>query len=146
MLEFDQFSGMEAENCVGQAGGAIRMKSPKVNVLDEIRYDINFLKSHTLQPKWYKIFKVFILLGFLVGYAVLFGLGKTLIFLVTFSILSAIVHMTYRVKTQKFTQTWRDFIVYREQGGIRMKRIGKYYYLLVLMNAVIAVIASQVLG
>ena len=37
-------------------------------LLKEIKDDLNFIKSHTLQPKWYKIFKVFMILGFLTGY------------------------------------------------------------------------------
>jgi hypothetical protein len=42
-------------------------------LLDEIQLDLNFLKSHTLQPKRYKILKVFVLIGFMVGFCILFG-------------------------------------------------------------------------
>ena len=42
-------------------------------LIDEIKYDLNFIKSHTLQPKWFKILKLFILLGFLGGNIFLFG-------------------------------------------------------------------------
>ena len=46
----------------------------------EIKDDANFIKSHTLQPKWYKIFKVFLILGFLGGHLHLFGPLKTIVF------------------------------------------------------------------
>ena len=55
-------------------------------LLDEIKHDLNFIKSHTLQPKWYKILKVFMLLGFLVGYACLFGTLKTVVFFAMLSL------------------------------------------------------------
>jgi hypothetical protein len=122
------------------------MKPGKGDLLDEIKYDANFVKSHTLQPKWYKIFKIFLLLGFLAGYALLFSVKAMLIFLVVFLCLSTVVHFTYRAKTHKFTQTWLDFVVYQEQGETKYKRIGKYYYSAVLANAVIAVIVSQMWG
>lgn len=43
------------------------------NLLDEIKLDLHFLKSHTLQPKWFKVLKVFYLTGN-VG-RVLFSMG-----------------------------------------------------------------------
>ena len=54
------------------------------NLFDEIKYDLSFIQAHTLQPGWYKILKVFLLLGFLGGYYFLFELAKTVIFLVSF--------------------------------------------------------------
>ena len=122
------------------------MKAPRTNAGDEIRYDVHFVKSHTLQPRWYKIAKVFILVGFLTGYALLFGLRTTLIFLVIFLILAAALHMLYRVKTEKFTRTWMDFVVIHEEGETRMKRIGMFYYSCILLFAVVAGVVSQVLG
>jgi len=122
------------------------MKSPKGNLLDEIQYDLKFLKLHTLQPRWYKIAKVFILFGFLVGYALLFGLQKTLLFLAFFVILCAVMHMVYRIKTHKYTQSWLDFVIYQEQGETKMKRIGKFYYPAILVIALISVIVSQLWG
>jgi hypothetical protein len=122
------------------------MKSPKTNLGDEIRYDVNYVKTHTLQPRWYKIAKIFILIGFLVGYALLFGLGKTLIFFGVFLVLAAALHMLYRVKTKKFSQTWMDFVVYKENGETKMKRIGRFYYSCLLASMVVAVTVSQVLG
>jgi len=121
------------------------LKSQKTNLGDEIRYDVNFVKSHTLQPRWYKIAKIFILIGFLTGYALLFGWRKTLIFMVVFMVLAAALHMLYRVKTEKFTQTWMDFVVIHEGGETRMKRIGKFYYGCILLFAVVAVAVSQIL-
>lgn len=43
-----------------------------IRLIDEIKYDLAFLRSHTLQPKWFKVVKVFILLGFLGGYLCFF--------------------------------------------------------------------------
>ena len=47
------------------------------NIIDEIKYDLSFLKSHTLQPKWFKILKIFILVGVLLGSYSLFGFAAT---------------------------------------------------------------------
>jgi hypothetical protein len=33
-------------------------------LFNEIKDDVSFIKSHTLQPKWYKVLKIFILLVF----------------------------------------------------------------------------------
>jgi hypothetical protein len=114
-------------------------------LIDEIKYDLSYLKSHELQPKWFKVLKVFILLGVLVGYYSLFGLTATILFIVTFFILMLIVHFDYRIKTNKYTTSWLDFVVIEEGGEQKTKRIGKYYYLTVIVNVIIALIISQVL-
>jgi hypothetical protein len=113
--------------------------------IEEIKYDLSYLKSHTLQPKWFKILKVFILLGILVGYSYLFGLTATILFFVTFFSLMLIVHFTYRIKTDKYTRRWLDFVVIQEGEELKTKRIGKYYYSAVMASAIIALIVSQVL-
>jgi hypothetical protein len=112
---------------------------------DEIRYDLAFIRSHTLQPKWYKVLKVFFLLGFLLAYLVFFGWAKTVIFFTVFFSLSFLVHMLYRIKTKRYTQSWLDFSVVEQNGERRAKSIGMYYYLTVLFNAIIAVVISQAL-
>ena len=94
----------------------------------EIKDDANFIKSHTLQPKWYKIFKIFMILGFLVGHLFLFGRLKTIVFSGVFFSLSLLVHMLYRVKTDKWQRSWLDFVVVEENGELRPQRISKYYY------------------
>jgi Ca2+-dependent lipid-binding protein len=93
-------------------------------IIDEIKYDLSFIQSHTLQPKWFKTLKVFVLLGFLGGYYFLFGFAKTIIFSVSFIFLSTVVHFVYRAKTNKYKQSWLDFIVYEEDGELKYKRIG----------------------
>ena len=113
-------------------------------LVDEIKYDLNFLKSHTLQPRWFKITKVFILLGFLGGYYFLFGLSKTLIFILSFIFLSTGLHFMYRAKTNKYKQSWLDFVVYEEDGKLKYKRIGKFYYVAIIVNAVLSFMISQV--
>jgi hypothetical protein len=114
-------------------------------LIDEIKYDLNFLQSHTLQPKWFKILKVFILFGFLVGYYFLFGLVKTILFGITFIFLSALVHLIYRAKTKKWKQSWLDFVVIEENNKIETKRIGKFYYSAVIVNAILSFAISQAL-
>ena len=113
-------------------------------LLEEIKYDLRFVKSHSLQPKWYKVLKIFILLGFIAGYWTFFGLMKTIVFLVVFLLLSFFVHMLYRARTHKFTQSWLDFVVVEENGAIKAKSIGKFYYAAIVLNAAIAVTISQV--
>ena len=114
-------------------------------ILDEIKYDLEFLRSHTLQPKWFKVLKVFILLGAFIGYYFLSGLPATILFIVTFITLMLVVHFTYRKKTTRYTTSWLDFVV--EDGkGMKPKRIGKYYYPAIAVNAVISVIVSQFLA
>ncbi len=112
-------------------------------LLDAIKTDIRFLKSHTLQPAWYKVLKVFILLAFLIGYWVLFGFTRTAILLVIFALLSLIVHMVYRIKTKTWTQNWRDLVVVQQNGATHPNRIGVFYYVVVALNAAISVLASQ---
>lgn len=114
-----------------------------IKLLEEIKYDLDFIKSHSLQPKWYKSLKIFILLGFLAGYWYSFGLLKTAVFLAVFLFLSLIIHLVYRVKTNKYKRSWLDFVV-QEDNGIKAKSIGKFYYMAVVLNAIIAVVTSQV--
>jgi hypothetical protein len=114
-------------------------------LLDEIKYDMSFMKSHTLQPRWFKVAKVFLLLGFLVGYTYLFGWIKTVLFLAVFIVLSLLVHLVYRVKTNKWKQSWRDFVVIEENGEMKTKRIGKFYYSAVIFNIILSLVISQVL-
>lgn len=114
-------------------------------LLDEIKYDMSFIKSHTLQPQWFKVAKIFILLGFLVGYICLFGWIKTALFFAVFIFLSSIVHLVYRVKTNKWKQSWLDFVIVEENGEMKTKRIGKFYYSAVILNVILSLIISQVL-
>ena len=110
----------------------------------EIKHDFDFIKSHTLQPKWFKLLKVFLLLGFLGGYYYLFGLAKTLIFIISFTFLSAILHFVYRAKTKRWTHSWLDFVVFEEDGEMKYKRIGKFYYSAIIVNVLLSFILSQV--
>jgi len=113
------------------------------NLLKEVKDDVDFVKSHTLQPKWYKFGKIFILLGVLAGYYALFGWRKTVIFLGVFLSLSLLLHMLYRVKTRKFTRSWLDFIVVEENGVPRAQRIGAFYYGAIIFNAIVGMLISQ---
>lgn len=112
-------------------------------LLQEIKGDLRFIKSHSLQPQWYKIFKIFILVGFLAGYYALFGVMKTVIFFVVFTFLMLLVHLVYRMKTSKFQESWLDFIVVEDEGGIKAKSIGKFYYAAIILNALSSVFISQ---
>jgi hypothetical protein len=112
-------------------------------LLNEISDDLKFIKSHTLQPRWYKIAKIFILLGFLLGYWYLSGWLKTVIFLAIFMFLSFMLHLLYRVQTKKYTQSWLDFVVIEENNVIKAKSIGKFYYLSIFLNAILSLGISQ---
>ncbi len=114
-------------------------------ILSEIKYDAKFIRDHTLQPRWYKIFKVFLILGFLGGYGWLFGGAKTLLFCGVFFGLSLVVHFLYRIKTRRYTHSWLDFQVQEENGKLTYQRIGIYYYLMIGANLVISVTLSQIL-
>ena len=114
--------------------------------MGELKLDFNFIKSHTLQPKWYKVFKVIILLGFLVGYYILFGWKKTIFFFVAFILLSTLVHLVYRAKTRKWKESWLDFIVVEKGGEIKTERIGKFYYSAIVVNAILSIVISQLLN
>ena len=115
-------------------------------LFNEIKDDLSFIKSHTLQPQWYMILKIFIVLGFLIGYYFVFGVPKTLLFFAVFISLSFLVHMIYRVKTNKWQQRWLDFVVTEDNGNIKAESIGKYYYLAILSNAILSMALSQVLA
>jgi len=115
-------------------------------LVDEIKVDLSFIKSHSLQPKWYKVLKVFILVGFLVGYYLLFGFAKTALFFASFIALSAVVHLIYRAKTKRWTSSWLDFVVVEEENQVTAKSIGKFYYSAVVVNAILSLVISQVLA
>lgn len=113
-------------------------------LINEIRYDINFIKSHTLQPRWFKVLKVFLMLGFLGGYVLLYGWGKMGVFFINFIVLGAILHFVYRAKTSRWSISWLDFIVYEENGETKYKRIGKFYYSAIILNGILSFIISQI--
>jgi len=113
-------------------------------LLEEIKTDVSFIQSHSLQPKWYKVLKVFILVGFLAGYGYVFGPAKTPVFFAVFISLSLLVHLLYRAKTNKWKQSWLDFVVVKEDDEMRAKSIGKFYYSAIVFNAILSLIISQV--
>jgi len=115
------------------------------NLFQEIADDVIFIKIHTLQPHWFKVLKVFLLVGTLVGYYFLFGLLKTLVFLIVFLILMLIVHLVYRKKTNKFQKNWLDFVIEGTPDNPKQKSIGKYYYASIIFNALVAVLISQLI-
>lgn len=115
-------------------------------LIDEILIDVNFIRSHTLQPRWYKLAKVFILVGFLAAYVIFFGWLKTGMFLACFVLLSLMVHMFYRVKTRRWTQSWLDFVVIEANGARQYGRIGAFYYIMIALSASLSIALSQILG
>jgi hypothetical protein len=102
-------------------------------ILKEIKYDIKFVKNHTLQPRWWKIIKIFILCGMIVAVCLIFGIIKAIIWFSTVIILSSIVHIIYRSKTNAFTKTWMDFKIKEVDGKQVHGRIGWLYYSLVVV-------------
>lgn len=113
-------------------------------IFAELKYDLSFIQSHTLQPTWFKVLKIFFLLGFLWGYVALFGWGKMIVFAISFFGLMLVVHFLYRARTNRFSESWLDFIVYDENGKKKYKRIGMYYYGAVLISALLSFFVSQV--
>lgn len=111
-------------------------------LISEIKDDIIFIRSHTLQPAWYKYLKICILLCVLAVYWRLCGFIKTLIFLLIFLFLSLILHLVYRAGTQKFHKSWLDFKVVEENGKTRAKSIGVVYYLAILFDVIVAALLS----
>jgi hypothetical protein len=111
-------------------------------LIEGIRYDAEFIRDHELQPRWYKILKVIILMGLIIGSFLLFDTAKTLSFFGCFFGLALIIHMIYRIKTEKFTQSWLDFQVEEVDGQLSYQRIGPYYYLAVATSALIAFVIS----
>jgi hypothetical protein len=122
------------------------MSSFLEKLIGGIKYDAAFLKGHTLQPAWYKIFKIFIVIGFLALYWIIFGFTKTIIFFACFVLMALAMHMTYRIKTHRYTRSWLDFIVYEEDGVRKYRRISWRYYATVILLALVAVTISQLLG
>ena len=113
-------------------------------LLREIKDDLGFIKSHSLQPQWYKVLKVFIIAGFLAGYYYLFGLVKTVVFFAAFLSLSLLVHLIYRAKTNKWRQSWLDFVVAESDNEVKATSIGKFYYLAIALSTLLSVIISQI--
>lgn len=113
-------------------------------LLQEIKDDIAFVTSQTLQPKWYKFLKVFILAGIVAGYSYFFGWTKSIVFFAVFLFLSLLVHLLYRSMTNKWTRSWLDFVVVMENNEAKPKKIGVYYYLSIIFNAIISAVISLV--
>lgn len=106
----------------------------------EIIKEINFIKNHTLQPAWWKITKIFVLLGVLIIIFLVFGMLKTLIWFSILIILALILHFTYRIKTSAYTKSWMDFKVKKVKGKLTYARIGFFYYSLVILMFLIATV------
>jgi len=115
-------------------------------LLQAIGDDLRFVRSHSLQPIWFKALKVFILLGFLLAYWALFGLKRTAIFLAVFLLLSLGLHLLYRAGTHAWRRTWLDFVVAEQDGALRPQRIGIFYYSAIILNAALSVAVSRLLG
>ena len=98
----------------------------------EIKKDIDFLKVHTLQPAWWKIAKIFILLAAILTIWKIFGMLKTIIWFSIVVLLASVVHMIYRIKTHTYEKTWMDFKVKEIDGKLTYERIGLLYYSLVV--------------
>ena len=102
-------------------------------IIKEIKKDFEFIKNHTLQPSWFKTAKILLLLGILLALLFILGLPKTIIWFSLFFILSLIVHVLYRIKTDRYTKSWMDFKVEKVEGKRVYERIGFLYYSLVAM-------------
>jgi len=109
-------------------------------IIKEMKKDIRFLKGHTLQPGWWKIAKVLLLIGVLIAVYFIFNLQKTIIWVSIFVGLSLILHFTYRIKTKTYTRSWMDFKVIEIDGKPSYSRIGIFYYSLVILFFIAATV------
>jgi Ca2+-dependent lipid-binding protein len=116
------------------------------NLFKEIAYDAEFVKGHKLQPAWFKVLKIFILLAVVVGFVLLFGWRRTLVFAVVFLLLMLVVHLVYRVNTRKFTRNWLDFVIVEDKEKNVRQGIGVAYYASILINAAVAFLVSGALA
>ena len=64
--------------------------------------------------------------------------------LVFFS-LGMVIHLAYRIKTNRFTKTWLDFVVVEEGDKVKAKRIGVFYYFGVGISLALSFVLSQLL-
>jgi hypothetical protein len=111
-----------------------------------ILYDARFIRGHQLQPGWYKLLKVVILVVAIGAYVLLFGWARTAVFGGVFLLLSLVVHFVYRARTDRFTRTWLDFRVEEVDGRMVPVSIGRFYYSAVAINAAVAFAVSQLAG
>jgi Ca2+-dependent lipid-binding protein len=95
-------------------------------LLDEVMHDLKFIRSHELQPKWYKFSKILIIIGFVAIYSYFFGLRKAVFFVAFFLVLNFLLHTLYRRKTYKFQQSWMDFIVIETETGLKAKGLENF--------------------
>jgi hypothetical protein len=110
--------------------------------MDELRRDLRFIRGHKLQPGWFKILKIFILIGITASFLRMLGLLRTVVWLLLFMSLALVVHLVYRVKTNVFTQSWMDFRVTEENGERVYERIGLLYYSLVVAAFALATVIA----
>jgi hypothetical protein len=115
-------------------------------VFREIYYDAKFVKGHTLQPAWIKVVKVFILLGVIAGFILLFGWRRALVFTFVFLLLMMAVHLVYRINTRKFARNWLDFVIVEDKEKNVRQGIGLAYYASILINAAVAFLVSGALA
>jgi hypothetical protein len=115
------------------------------NMIQAIASDVKFIRDHELQPRWYKVLKIFLLLGVMVAFYLIYGGRKSLVFFGCFFGLGFLIHLIYRAKTKVYTQSWLDFEVEEVEGKLKYQRIGIYYYLAVLTSLILSFFASQIL-
>lgn len=102
---------------------------------DGIKTDLDFLKRHDLQPGWWKLGKVVVLVGIIVALVLTRGWRAALIWVATMLLCMGTVHFIYRAKTRKYTVAWADF---RVDPNDKRRRFGTLYYPLVASAFVLA--------
>lgn len=107
-------------------------------LIEGIKTDIEFLREHTLQPRWFKRAKVLILLVSILLVYFIFGFYKTVVWISIFLVFGVIVHLTYRINTHAYTRSWMDFEVGEVDGKRTYGRLGLFYYSFVVLIFLIA--------
>lgn len=105
-----------------------------------IKTDVNFLRTHTTQPEWWKIAKIFVLLSAVIAAGFVFNVWKAAVWFGIIVALTAVMHFTYRSKTHVYTKSWMDFKVKEVDGKLVYGRIGYMYYPLVAVIFIIATV------
>ncbi len=107
---------------------------------DEIKTDVEFLKRHDLQPRWWKMIKVFVLAGIVAVMVIIFDWMAALVWFGVVLVCMGGVHFMYRIKTKKYTVAWADFRVDLKD---KKRKFGLLYYPLVAGSFALGIVVMM---
>lgn len=115
-------------------------------VIREIVDDLSFIRSHPLEPHRSMVFKIFMIPGFLAGFCFLFGMIKTILFLITFLILKLGGSHGLSGESQDVEAQLARSVLPEEDGEPKATGIGKFCYTVVVVNLLISPAINRLLG